>query len=413
MKQYMMLAAAAVVALVACARLDTLDRPGVKAGAAIGFSSYTPRPLSKVNDTYVDDNALASGKAFAVYAWQTDYGAFLTADPGIPQFMNPAVVTWNNDTGSGSGNAYEPKRYWPSGDEPANLSFAAYYPHGGAGITPPTFGSGDDPFVPSGVGTYAFTAQATPAAMVDFCVADVVNDQVYGATNKYATTSSNSHKGTVNFSFRHMLTKVQFKFRKSSGLDDQTVVELVDAELSGIKNSGTLSATYAQNTSPAVNAPGATTTEWGGQTGSATYEITVNQADPETGSAIVLTESVTAVHNRDIFLMVPQDMAASTQAITVTWKVKSYNSAANATANNGTGLLSETTNTKTLYFSSDLVMDTYDHDNDPETPPIPYSKNWVKNNAITYTITIGPTPIYFTGTVTNWLGEQNGYFSAQ
>ena len=39
--------------------------------------------------------------------------------------------------------------------------------------------------------------------------------------------------------------------------------------------------------------------------------------------------------------------------------------------------------------------------------------NWLQNNFVTYTVTIGPSPIYFPGTVTNWAAEQNGYFNAQ
>jgi hypothetical protein len=418
MRKYMILTAIAALALTACAKIDSGGGGGVqKKDVPIGFTNYTPTPLSKVGDTYVDGTALVSGKQFAVYAWLTDYGSFLPVNPGAPTFMNPAVVTWSEDADDGSGNTYTPTRYWPSGDNPANLSFTAYYPYeDGNGITPPTFGSGN-PFVASGVGTYAFAAAATPAAMVDFCVADVVNDQTYGNTNKTAS----GHKGTVNFSFHHQLTKVQFKFKKSSGLQNTTVVELVDAELSGIKNSGTLTATFARHMDttdpdipvedPGVNKLGTTSTAWSGQSGSAGYEITLNQADPESGSEIVLTESASTVHKDDVFLMVPQDMAASTQALTITWKVKVYDNETNATANNGTGLASETTNTKTLYFYSDLVMDTYDHDGNPDTPQIPYPKNWIKNNAVIYTITIGPNPIYFTGTASSWNGETTGYFN--
>ena len=414
-----MLVTAAAVVLVACSRIDTIDRTVAPKGPQrIGFSSYTPKPLSRAGDSFVSENALVKDKQFAVYAWQTDYGSYLPVNPGSPAFMNPAVVTWKEDGTSGSGNLYTPTRYWPSGDNPANLSFAAYYPYGGAGITAPSFLDGDEN--PSGVGTYAFTVQSTPADMVDFCVSDVVNDQTYGHTNKAGQA------GTVNFSFHHQLTKVQFKFMKSSGLDAATVIELVDAELSRIKNSGTLTASFAQHKEDAdenpatpdvvvtgVNKLGITTTAWSGVTGTASYEITVNKHDPESNSVIVLTDSASAVAPEDIFLMVPQDMDANTQAITVTWKVKTYNSAENATANNGTGLVAETTNTKTLYFYSDLVMDTYDDDGNPDTPPVAYSKDWKKNNAITYTITIGPKPIYFTGTATSWSAEQNGSLSAE
>ena len=408
-----MLGAMAAVVLAACTRIETSERAPSMKPTLIGFSSYTPTSKTKVNDTFIDGTALVTGKQFAVYAWQTPYEEFLVADPGVPDFMTPAVVTWNNDLTSGSGNGYEPKRYWPSGDTPANLSFTAYYPYGGAGITPPTFGSGSgtdiDPFVPSGVGTYAFDAPATSAAMVDFCVADVVNDQTYGNTNKSAA----NYKGTVNFSFHHMLTKVQFRF-KTNNTDENTTVKLVEAKLYNIKTTGTLTASFTRHkedtdsnpdTPPVevtgVNKPGTTTTSWSGQ-GFAetpiTYQVTLNKLDPTpTSEEIPLTNSLYPIDNEDIFLMVPQTMVPSDgtnpQYLEVTWKV----------ITDGV----TTTNTKKLYFDDCTLYSTPDVGD-----PVAMSNNdWAKNSSITYTITIGPNPIYITGTATNWAAEQNGYFN--
>lgn len=413
-----MLIAAAVLVLASCARIETNDRPGTTKPPVIGFSSYTPTSLTRANDTFIDGTALASGKQFAVYAWQTDYGTFLPVNPGVPAFMNPAVVTWNGDANSGSGNTYSPTRYWPSGDEPANLSFTAYYPYGGAGITPPTFGSGDDPFVPSGVGTYAFSAAGTPAAMVDFCVADVVNDQVYGNTN-----AGSSYKQTVKFSFHHMLTKVQFRF-KTNNTDTNTEVKLVEAQLKNIKTTGTLKASFAQHLeetpadpdNPAVdlgvNKLGTTSMEWDDQAIAASpvvYDITLNNSDPTAGTneiaanEILLETTPNTVHRNDIFLMIPQEMVEPTfdsgtgalsntpQYLEVTWKV---------TTDGVT-----TTNTKKLYLD-DCTL--YTSSVNPEALA---DNDWTMNSAITYTITIGPQPIYFTGTATNWAAEQNGYFN--
>ncbi|MCR5758988.1 MAG: fimbrillin family protein [Bacteroidales bacterium] len=405
MKKALILAAVAAIALSACSKNEILETVNtVPEEAAIGFSNYTPKSLTKVNDTYISGTSLVADKQFAVYAWKTDYDNFLTANPGAPAFMNPAVVTWTNNSNEGANNTYSPKKYWPSGDTPANLSFAAYYPYGGAGITAPTFGSGD-PFVASGVGTYAFTAQATPATMVDFCVADVVNDQVYGYTNV-----STTYKNTVHFTFKHQLTKVQFKFKTIAGLATTTVIELLDADLTGIKNTGTLTATY-ENANPGVEAgygkQGTTSTAWSAVSGSASYDLTVNNVNPEDGAPIKLTTTASTVHNNDIFLMVPQDMAADTQKLTVKWRVRVYDTAANATANGGTagtGMLSETVNTKALSLYSNLV--TSDSD-DTSVSAI----NWAKNNFINYTITIGPKPIWFTAVVDNWADMTNGYMN--
>ena len=394
MKKYFILAAAAALALASCAKFETYTENNDEL-IPIAFSNYAPKALSRVGDTYINSTTLVNGKQFAVYAWQTANAAFLAAAPGTPNFMNPAVVTYSNDNTTGEGNTYSPVRFWPAGDSPANLSFTAYYPYGGAGITAPTF-SGN-------VGAYAFTAQSAAANMVDFCVADVVNDQVYGHTNK---TSGDSYKGTVNLPFKHMLTKVQFKFKKATGLGETTVIELVDAELAGINTTGTLTATYTQNASPAVNALGTTAYAWSAQGTPAGYEVFVNTANPESGSEIVLTESASTVADADIFLMVPQTIATATQKLNVTWNVKVYDTAAHATANGAEGLLSTTPNTAELSFYDDLkASDTSD--------TAAAAIQWNRNDFITYTITIGPKPIWFTATVDNWATEQNGYFNAQ
>lgn len=391
MKKTMILAAAAALVLASCAKTelipvieDTLN--------PIGFASYSPRSLTKAGDTYVSGSTLVENKTFAVYAWKTAYGNFLGVNPGNPTFMNPVTVTWKGDTTDGDGNTYTPVRYWPAGDTPDNLSFAAYYPAGGAGITAPTFASG--------VGTYAFEAQGTSAAMVDFLVADVVNDQVYASTNVSPT-----YKNTVSFTFKHQLAKVQFKFKKASDVDANTTIKLVDAKLYNIQTTGTLTATYAQNASPAVNAAGTTTTAWSAQAIAGTpivYDVFLNGSNPESGSKITLTTTANEVANSDIFLMVPQTMIAPTfsttpnilanlnsnaQYLLVTWEV----------ITDGV----TTTNTKALYLDQCVT---------PEGGDTQANIDWDKNSFVTYTITIGPKPIWFTGTVTGWNGEQNAYF---
>lgn len=200
-------------------------------------------------------------------------------------------------------------------------------------------------------------------------------------------------------------------FKKATGLGATTVIELVDAELSGIKNSGTLKATYTQAGVPAVGTLGSTALSWSDVGGAQTYEVTLNQVNPENGSnEIVLGETAGKVngtadiHNDDVFLMVPQDMAADTQKLTITWRVKVYDNAEHAAANGGVGLLSETINTKDLSLYSDLM--TSDSD-DTHVGAI----NWTRNSFITYNITIGPRPIRFTAEVADWADEVNAFIN--
>ena len=401
MKKFMLIAAsAAIVLATGCAKNERLTSPNDEPHA-IGFSNYTPKSITKADgDYFVNGGNLVDDTHFAVYGWQTAYNAPLTAIPGTPNFMNPVVVLWDEDTDDGASNTYSPLRYWPSGNNPDKLSFVAYYPYDAdpevTGISAPSF-NGEN--AAGAVGTYAFTAKtASAASMVDFCVSNVVNDQVYGSTNVSPT-----YKGTVKFTFNHTLTKVRFLFKKASGLDPCTVIELVDADLSGIMNSGTLKATYT----PA----GATTAlAWSGQAGTAGYDVTLNNVDPDQ-TPILLGEDANSTHNNDYFLMVPQNMAADTQKITISWRVRVYDTEENADTNAGTalgGLLSETTNTKTISLYNGLV--TTEGGETPLLTPI----DWHINDFITYTITIGPKPIWFTAEVTDWTTiTPGGYITVQ
>ena len=351
----MILAAVAALTLASCAKIDTIKVEENTGAIPVAFSNYVPRSMTKASSSLVDGAALANNTHFGVYAWATAYTGNnptpLSGNPGTPNFMSNVDVNYLNDTNTGSGNTYSPLRFWPSGDKPDYLSFTAYYPYNGAGITAPTFSANT-------AGEYAFTAQNEAANMIDFMVADVVNDQVYGATNKYGLTSNVDHKGTVQFTFRHQLTKVQFKFKKSTGLGATTVVELLDAKLAGIQNQGTLTATYH----PAVAEPAAaayTSTAWSDQTGAQGYEIFVNSGEnkknpeytaPSTVSnpVTLADDATTTVDNSAIFLMVPQTMEDATQQLSVTWRVRVYDTAGHASDNAGTavgGLLSETIST--------------------------------------------------------------------
>ena len=399
----MILVAIATLTLASCAKIETFEpKTVVDENVPIGFTNYTYRGLTKADGTFVDNNATAAlpnGKKFGVYAYSTtNNNAWTTAlnATGNAVFMDGVAVTFTTGGDSdATKNTYSPMRYWPSGETPDWLTFWAYYPveetsgkvtAGSNGITY------TKPNGSNGLGTFAFTAASTAATMVDFMVADVVNDKIYG-TGTGAHIAAN---GVVPLHFHHMLTKVQFKFKTNLTTTElaTTKVYLTDAKLIDIRTARTLGATYSDGT---------TTTTWADGTDAvakadtpADYEIFVNGKDVTDAVAnrVDLTGTPTTPAVAEVFLMVPQTMVAKTgtdpQVLHVEWDV----------VTDGV----TTHNTKDLYFYSDLVTSDTD---DTSVAAI----NWAKNNFITYTVTIGPKPIRFTADVATWDVETNGYFN--
>lgn len=387
MKKTLILAAVAAIALSACSKneiLETIDK--VPENQMVGFSSYTPKAITKADANYYVDGSsvtnLVSGKTFGVYAWAITNtsttpwsNGTLFDGTGAPEFMDNIPVTFNGATAGadGAANVYaagyysdgNPVRYWPSGDTPDGLSFFAYYPTDAEGLTLPA----------NGLGATTFVTRDTPAAQIDLMVSDVVADQYYGHTN---SAYSSGERGTVDFLFHHTLTKVQFKF-KTDLTDANTTVMLTKAQLQGVYNTGILTTSYTKGST--ANA-GSTAYTWGEPSNPVNYYVTVNGTTPSTTN-VTLSTSATTLTAADAFLMVPQTIAAGQQKITLTWTVTTAGYT--------------TTNTKVIDLNDIKNGDTH--------------IDWAKNAQVTYTITIGPKPIYFTATVDDWATETNGTIS--
>lgn len=382
MKKFFVLAAAAALTLASCAKVETISNVNDEEHI-IGFSNYAPKALAKADtDNYVSSTTLKDGADFDVYGWYTDNGTAFTATAAQleKQFMNWYTVTYKtggSTDGNGKTNLYpDGYRYWPTGSTPDYLSFFAYYPSNAGTITPPT----------KGLGNFSFTAENAAADQVDFMVSEVVADQTYSTANGNPGTN-NSVDGEVHLTFNHMLTKVKFQFKTTADVADaaksRIEVYLKDAKLKKINNTGTLTASF-DGTS--------TSTIWGSVSGDATYEIFINNADINNQ---LLTDDASDAESKeaDLFLMVPQDMVAATQAIDLVWDVKDL----------VTGKTTE--NTATVYFKTDLK----DGD-DPETANA-LEIDWDPNMFVIYTITIGPKPILFTAEATNWDSQTLGFFN--
>ena len=399
MKKYLIIAAAAALALASCAKVETYKVNNEQ--VPIGFTNYNPRSLTKVDvgNTVGTDNKLVAGSKFGVFAWPTANGTAFDGT-GTPSFMNNVAVTYadGGDTDA-TKNTYSPMRYWPTAtapEKPSWLSFFSYYPVA-SGVTAPANGLGD----------FEFTAQSTAATQVDFMIADVKNDLEYGT----ATGEHIAVDGVVPFVFKHQLTKVQFYFK--TGVDengkelDPTVVKvtLKTAELRNIITNGKVNVSYAGGTTTiapwaAADAP-ATATFADLYAGSG-LELAKTAKTPA-GAAYAATYPTPAA----AYLMVPQTLkndgavetkdAATNEAnvtdqiLKVTYEVEYLNT------DNGSGANNK--DTFTAYTSLKVIKD----GTDTEIP-------WNKNTIVTYTIALGKGlhPVLFTANVTDWAEEKIG-----
>lgn len=294
---------------------------------------------TKAGDTYVSNSSLQlhANDYFYVYAWNTG-SSYLSDAPGEPSFFNPALkVQFVNNDNQGSNNTYGTSalrdpldQYWPQGATPYDYSFIAYYPYDESsstyGISTPNFLTPPD----GKVAEISFVAKTDAVGdiavdnMVDFCVSDVANDQVYGHT-------TSTYPGTVDLTFHHMLTLVQVKFVKSRDVPAGTEIQLLDARLENIRTEGDLTVAYTPPAEPGEDVMGSTAFHWYDVDTPQSYEITIGGVDPSydagTGTA---TDPITlgydqALQTSDIFLMIPQYLwpygHANRQFIHFWWRV--------------------------------------------------------------------------------------------
>ena len=164
MKKFFLIAAAAVVAFASCSKNETAPVQD----KVLGFNAYTGRTVTKADASLIDKGTttLLDGSKFVVYAYNTGSVAWAKSVSNV--FMNNVTVTY---AGGGATDpekyTYSPLRYWPNDEANNKLTFFAYYPQGGTGITAAT----------NGWGAYQFEAQTDPKNMIDFCMSQVAADQ--------------------------------------------------------------------------------------------------------------------------------------------------------------------------------------------------------------------------------------------
>lgn len=419
MKKYFLLAAAALVALTACTKIDNVSNtPDVK----IGYQVATYLNQTKADDhghtSLIDELAelgVTSNQSFKsvayIHAAQADG---TVADPTT--FFNAATdgietVTFNS-------NKWEPAHtyYWPKAAK-SSLSFFSWYDFAGANpaITYTTDG---------GVATLAWTNR-TVALKDNVLYADAA---YHYKDNAQASHKLNGVTEGVPTLFHHALAKVRFTVKakitekedsKNSGYKTFWKVTLSDVALSSgtIKNNGNLSLTQtsetAANTQVAWTLP--TNSVWGAPTATQTY-LTANlgnsagdifDTDVAKGNTELTTTAVALTGDNFMddtyFTVLPQ---AVTDNITLTFKYTIETRYGNSTFDAADVVSTETVNVTELAGTQSYYTSTGVKLNAIGTTPI---ANWQMNHRYVYNIIINPETltILYDPAVEDWAAEES------
>lgn len=218
MKKIMILAAAAALALVACAKVETIQNTNEE--NAIVFGAYS----GKVVETKTSAITTSTLTSFGVYAYYTD-GANWSAS-ATPNFMFNQSVSGSH----AGGFTYSPLKYWPN-ETSDKLSFFAYAPY----MTMSNGIEEESENTDTGAPTIKYTMPALEANQVDLLWATPLKNQqrdTYG------------NNGKVAFVFNHALAKIEVKVRYllesinegntiGSDLAGETTVTLNEVHITG------------------------------------------------------------------------------------------------------------------------------------------------------------------------------------
>lgn len=419
MKKFFLLAAAALVALTACTKIDVVSNtPDVKIGYQVATYLNQTKADSHGHTSLIDELSelgVTSSQSFKsvayIHAAQADG---TVADP--TKFFNAATdgietVTYNS-------TKWEPAHtyYWPKAAK-SSLSFFSWYDFAGA-----------NPAI-----TYTTDGGAATLAWTNRTVALKDNVLYADAAYHYKDNAQASHKldgvtEGVPTLFHHALAKVRFTVKakitekedsKNSGYKTFWKVTLSDVALSSgtIKNNGNLSLTQtsatAANTQVAWTLP--TNSVWGAPTATQTY-LTANlgnsdgdifDTDVAKGTTELTTTAVALTGTNFMadtyFTVLPQDVA---DGVTLTFKYTIETRYGNSTFDAAKVVSTETVNvtelagTQTYYTTTGVKLNAIG-----DTP----IARWQMNHRYVYNIIINPesSTILFDPAVEDWAAEES------
>lgn len=190
MKNYFLIGIAATAMLVSCSNDETMEtaQPTTKAIGFDGFVNKSTRGLS-------DDITNANFSEFQVWGWMAK--GTQTATPFGGTKVTKDGTTWG----------YENIQYWEPG---YNYWFTAIAPVNASNVN--VIFTAPDPITSSSYGSIAFNN------------GEGTTDLIWDIDNEWATqtVSTDQCPGPINFTFKHLLSRVKFQF-ESEYLDGSTM----------------------------------------------------------------------------------------------------------------------------------------------------------------------------------------------
>jgi hypothetical protein len=308
MKKMIFLSSAALAALVmtSCSQEDGIDTPDSE--EAISFSVFTDRQ-SRASETNITALQSTGLKVIGYSTGTTPWASFTITDTQQDLFMGsidaskhyvPMDVTYSSGAWT-----YSPIKFWPSTGK--KLTFFAYNNVGS--------------------GTSLLFHAKTEGPLLYVTQSDDVGDQNDLVVTQLIDKTASSNNGQVNFTFRHVLSKIGFKAKTSTDVSSAGITSVVIDSIKVKYKASTINRSGYYHYTNQDNTIGS----WTFLNPSTHATPAVNKPLNLSGVSLALDgTTLTQINDDDKFLMlIPQAIAKGTLLIDISYTISigadSYN----------------------------------------------------------------------------------------
>ena len=236
--------AAGAMVLAGCTKVEVKNVPENR---AIGFDNFVSNSVKSI------DNSQALKKFYVFGGTSTDIDIFANEEMSVSWNSNDATVT------------YSPQRFWTANTD---YQFAAY-------SNDNTIIDGVTLATPGTIGTIDALHLSIPYTT------DGTTDLVYAQSDKTSYNWNGADDPeTVNFTFYHVLSNIQFQFTKGTDLDDITVA-ISELKFTSIKTNGIFTGT---DLGGSTQYPFTTWNTTSGNSGNQDVTFTTNSTNDNSGT---------------------------------------------------------------------------------------------------------------------------------